>query len=144
MLKEFRDFIMRGNVLELAVAVIVAGAFGSVVTSFTNDVLMPPIGLALGNVDFTYLTITLKGAEVDAAGAVIAEAVELRYGQFIQTVIDFLIIAFIIFMLVRTYNRLSAVGKKEEPAPEPEGPPAPTSEELLAEIRDLLRQQNKG
>lgn len=138
MLKEFRDFIMKGNVLELAVAVIIAGAFGSVVKSFTNDVVMPPIGLAVGGVDFTELAIPLQAAEVNDAGEVVKEAVQLRYGAFLQTVIDFLIIAFVIFMLVRTYNRIKDRNKVEE-APAP--PPGPTQEELLAEIRDLLKNQ---
>lgn len=136
MLKEFKDFIMRGNVLELAVAVIIAGAFGAVVASFTNDVIMPPIGLALGGVDFSQLAITLKDAQLDETGAVAVEAVQLRYGAFIQKVIDFVIIAFVIFMLVRTYNNMQ---KKKEEAPAP--PPGPSAEDLLAEIRDLLKKQ---
>lgn len=136
MLKEFKDFIMRGNVLELAVAVIIAGAFGAVVASFTNDVIMPPIGLALGGVDFSDLAITLSAAQVNDVGEVLKEAVQIRYGAFIQKVIDFVIIAFIIFMLVRTYNNMQ---KKEEEAPAP--PPGPSAEDLLAEIRDLLKKQ---
>jgi large conductance mechanosensitive channel len=136
MLKEFRDFIMRGNVLELAVAVIIAGAFGAVVTSFTKDVIMPPIGLALGGVDFTELAITLQEAELAADGVVAVESVQIRYGIFIQRIIDFIIIAFIIFMLIRTYNKMKDRNKKEE-APAP--PPGPTAEDLLADIRDLLR-----
>ncbi len=138
MWKEFKAFIMKGNVLELAVAVIIAGAFGAVVASFTNDVIMPPIGLALGGVDFTELAITLQAAEMNDAGEVVKEAVQIRYGAFIQKVIDFLIIAFIIFMLVRTYNKMQRK-KEEEPAPAP--PPGPTAEDLLAEIRDLLKKQ---
>ncbi|MCB0557992.1 MAG: large-conductance mechanosensitive channel protein MscL [Lewinellaceae bacterium] len=136
MLKEFKDFIMRGNVLELAVAVIIAGAFGAVVASFTNDVIMPPIGLALGGVDFSDLAITLAGAQMNDAGEVVKEAVQIRYGAFLQKVIDFVIIAFVIFMLVRTYNNMQ---KKEEEAPAP--PPGPSAEDLLAEIRDLLKRQ---
>lgn len=135
MWKEFKAFIMKGNVLELAVAVIIAGAFGAIVTSFTNDVIMPPIGLALGGVDFSELAITLQEAVTDAEGTVTTEAVELRYGAFIQKVIDFLIIAFIIFMIVRTYNQLTA--KEEEAAPPP--PPGPSEIDLLKEIRDLLK-----
>jgi large conductance mechanosensitive channel len=142
MLKEFRDFIMRGNVLELAVAVIIAGAFGAIVTSFTNDVIMPPVGLALGNVDFSDLAVTLQAAEMNDAGEVVKEAVQIRYGKFIQKVIDFLIIGFIIFMLVRTYNKIQERTKKEEEAAAPAPPPGPTSEELLTEIRDLLKQQS--
>ena len=141
MWKEFKAFIMKGNVLELAVAVIIAGAFGAVVASFTNDVIMPPIGLALGGVDFSDLAITLAGAEMNDAGEVVKEAVQIRYGAFIQKVIDFLIIAFVIFMIVRTYNKVQAMKKKEEESAAPAPPPGPTAEELLAEIRDLLKKQ---
>lgn len=135
MLKEFKEFIMKGNVLDLAVAVIIAGAFGKIVTSFINDVLMPPIGLALGGVDFADLMFVLKEASVDAAGNEVA-AVAVRYGAFINTIISFLIIAFVIFLIVKSYN--NSLRKKEEPAPEPE-PAGPTQEELLTEIRDLLK-----
>jgi large conductance mechanosensitive channel len=135
MLKEFKAFIMRGNVLELAVAVIVAGAFGAVVTSFTNDVIMPPIGMALGGVDFSELALTLQAAELNDAGEVVKEAVEIRWGKFVQSIIDFVIIAFIIFMLIRTYNKMNA----PDPEPEPEAPAGPSAEDLLAEIRDLLK-----
>ncbi|MBR9922737.1 MAG: large-conductance mechanosensitive channel protein MscL [Bacteroidetes bacterium] len=135
MWKEFKSFIMKGNVLELAVAVIVAGAFGAIVSSFTNDVIMPPLGMLLGGVDFSDLAITLQEAVVGAEGEVVSDAVQIRYGIFIQKIIDFLIIAFAIFMLLRTYKRMQ---KKKEEAPA--APPAPTAEEkLLAEIRDLLK-----
>ncbi|MBK7406782.1 MAG: large-conductance mechanosensitive channel protein MscL [Saprospirales bacterium] len=135
MLKEFKAFIMRGNVLELAVAVIVAGAFGTVVASFTNDIILPPLGLLLGGVDFSQLAVNLQAAEVGADGAVVKEAVDLRYGMFIQTIINFLIIAFAIFMVMKAYNNMQ---KKEEAAPA--APPAPSAQEqLLAEIRDLLK-----
>ena len=117
---------MKGNVLELAVAVIIAGAFGAVVTSFTNDILMPPIGMALGGVDFTDLQYVLKPAEGDA------EAVAIKWGQFVKFIIDFLIIAFVLFMIVRTYN------KAQGPAPE-EAPAGPSDNDLLSEIRDLLK-----
>lgn len=133
---------MRGNVLELAVAVIIAGAFGAIVSSFTNDVIMPPIGLALGGVDFTNLAVTLQAAEMNDAGEVVKEAVQIRYGVFIQKVIDFLIIAFIIFMLIRTYKKVQERAKKKEEEAAPAPPPGPTSEELLTEIRDLLKQQS--
>ena len=135
MLKEFKAFIMKGSLLDLAVAVILAGAFGAVVTSFTNDVVMPPIGLALGGVDFKDLALTLQQAELDGSGAVVKEAVLLRYGAFLQTLINFLIISFVIFLVVKAYNKLSA--KKEEEA----APAGPTSEQLLGEIRDLLKKQ---
>ena len=135
MLKEFRDFIMKGNVLELAVAVIIAGAFGAIVTSLTNDVIMPPIGMALGGVDFSDLAITLQEPVLNGE-EVVTEGVFIRYGAFIQTVINFLIIAFIIFMLVRSYNKMTA-----EPAPEPAPAPdpGPTEKDILIEIRDALR-----
>ncbi|MEL6142129.1 MAG: large-conductance mechanosensitive channel protein MscL [Bacteroidota bacterium] len=131
MIKEFKEFIMRGNVLELAVAVIIAGAFGTVVTSFTNDVIMPPIGYMMGGVDFTELKYVLS-PEVVTDGQVTKAEAAIRYGKFIQHIIDFIIIAFIIFMIVRTYNRMNA--KPEEPAPDP----GPSETDLLAEIRDLL------
>lgn len=140
MLKEFKAFIMRGNVLELAVAVIIAGAFGAIVTSFTKDVIMPPIGLLLGGVDFTNLAFTLSAAEMNDAGEVVKEAVQIRYGVFIQKIIDFVIIAFAIFMLLRTYNKMQERNKKEEEAA-PAPPPGPSAEDLLAEIRDLLKKQ---
>ncbi|HHJ51152.1 MAG TPA: large-conductance mechanosensitive channel protein MscL [Phaeodactylibacter sp.] len=135
MLKEFKAFILKGNVLELAVAVIIAGAFGAIVTSFTKDVLMPPIGMLLGGVDFSQLAVVLQPAEMGADGEVVKEAVLLRYGVFIQKIIDFIIIAFAIFMLIKAYERTQ---KKEEEAPA--APPEPSAEEkLLAEIRDLLK-----
>ncbi|MEM6644021.1 MAG: large-conductance mechanosensitive channel protein MscL [Bacteroidota bacterium] len=129
MLKEFKQFIMKGNILDLAVAVIIGAAFKAIVTSFVNDVLMPPIGMALGGVDFKDLVYVLQ----EAVGE--AEAVTVRYGAFIQTIIDFLIIAFVIFMVIKGYNSMQ---KKKEEAPA--APPAPSNEEvLLGEIRDLLK-----
>ena len=130
MMSEFKSFAMRGNVVDMAVGIVIGGAFGKIVSSFVADVLMPPIGLLLGNVDFSDLAVTLKAA---AEGV---EAVTLRYGVFIQTVIDFVIIAFAIFMVVKAMNTLK---KKEEAAPPP-APPEPSKEEvLLTEIRDALR-----
>jgi len=134
MWSEFKAFIMKGDVLGLATAVIVAGAFGAIVGSFTNDIIMPPIGILLGGVDFSDLVLTLQAAETDAAGAVVKEAVVIRYGAFIQTIINFLIISFAIFMLIRSYNKLNPP-KEEAPAP----PAGPSAEDLLAEIRDLLK-----
>jgi large conductance mechanosensitive channel len=134
MWSDFKAFILRGNVLELAVAVIVAGAFGGIVTSFTNDIIMPPLGILLGGVDFSDLALTLQAAEVDAAGATVKEAVQIRYGAFIQTIVNFLIIAFAIFMLLKAYEKT----KKPE-APAPAAPAGPSAEDLLAEIRDLLK-----
>ena len=131
MLKEFRDFISKGNVLDLAVAVIIGAAFGKIVTSFVNDILMPPIGILMGGVDFKDLTVVLK----NAVGEV--PAVTLNYGMFIQNVIDFLIIALCVFLVVKVANNLS---KKKEEAPA--APPAPTKDqELLTEIRDLLKER---
>ena len=137
MLKEFRDFVMRGNVLDLAVAVIIAAAFGKIISSFVSDVLMPPIGLLLGGVDFSDLQYVLQEAVMEN-GELVSDAVAIRYGVFIQYIIDFLIVAFVIFMIVRSYNRLKK--KEEEPAPEP--PAGPTQEELLSEIRDLLKKSD--
>ena len=135
MISEFKDFAMRGNVVDMAVGIVIGGAFGKIVSSFVADVLMPPIGLILGGVDFSDLAVTLK----DAADG--AEAVLLKYGVFIQTVVDFLIIAFAIFLVVKAMN---SVMKKEEEAPaEPPAPPEPSAEEkLLTEIRDALRSQS--
>jgi large conductance mechanosensitive channel len=131
MIKEFRDFAMRGNVVDMAVGIVIGAAFGKIVTSFVNDVLMPPIGVMLGGVDFRDLSMTLKAASGDVA------AVTLNYGSFIQTVVDFVIIAFAIFMVIKAMNSLK---KKEEAAPAE--PPKPSAEEvLLAEIRDLLKQR---
>ena len=130
MMSEFKSFAMRGNVVDMAVGIVIGGAFGKIVSSFVADVLMPPIGLLLGNVDFSDLAVTLRAA---AEGA---EAVTVRYGVFIQTVVDFVIIAFAIFMVVKAMN---SVMKKEEEAPPP-APPEPSKEEvLLTEIRDALR-----
>lgn len=131
MIKEFREFAMRGNVVDMAVGIVIGAAFGKIVSSFVNDVLMPPLGLALGGVDFSDLAVTLKEASGEVA------AVTLNYGSFIQTVVDFLIIAFAIFMVIKAMNSLK---KKEEEAPA--APPKPSAEEtLLAEIRDLLKEK---
>lgn len=132
--KDFRAFLMKGDIVNLATAVIVGGAFGKIVTSFTNDVLMPPIGLALGGTDFTELKLILKEATTNAAGEAV-EAVAINYGSFIQTVIDFVIIGFCIFMVLKAYEKTQK--KKDEPAPVT----GPSQVELLAEIRDLLKKQ---
>ena len=129
MMTEFRDFAMRGNVVDMAVGIVIGGAFGKIVSSFVNDVLMPPIGMALGGVDFSDLAMTLKEAVGETA------AVTLNYGSFIQTVVDFIIIAFAIFMVIKAMNSMK---KKEEE--KPASPPKPSAEEtLLVEIRDLLK-----
>ena len=115
MLKEFREFAMRGNVLDLAIGVIIGGAFGKIVTSFVNDIIMPPIGLALGKVDFSNLFVNLSGGNfATLADAQTAGAVTLNYGAFLNTVIDFIIVAFVIFLLIRQINKLQ---KPAEPAP---------------------------
>jgi large conductance mechanosensitive channel len=136
MLKEFKEFAMRGNVVDMAVGIVIGGAFGKIVASFVADVIMPPLGLLIGGVDFTQLKITLKDAVIDSAGAVTTEAVAINYGTFAQTAVDFIIIAFAIFMVIKAMNSMK---KKEEAAPPPP-PPGPSKEEvLLTEIRDLLK-----
>ena len=135
MIKEFKEFAMRGNVVDMAVGVIIGGAFGKITTSLVNDVLMPPLGLAMGGIDFKDKAITIKAAVVDAAGVVTAPAVSINYGLFINTVIDFLIVAFALFMVIKAMNQLK---KKEAAAPAaPAAPPADIA--LLTEIRDLLK-----
>ena len=129
MIKEFKDFAMRGNVIDMAVGIVIGGAFGKIISSLVQDVLMPPIGVLLGGVDFSKMGIVVKEATETT------EAVVLKYGVFLNTVIEFLIIAFSIFMVVKAMNSLK---KKEEAAPA--APPAPSKEEiLLTEIRDLLK-----
>jgi large conductance mechanosensitive channel len=136
MLKEFKDFAMRGNVVDMAVGIIIGGAFGKIVTSLVNDVIMPPIGMLVGNVDFSQLFINLGGtAYATLAEAQEAGAATINYGVFLQTIFDFLIVAFAIFMVIKQMNRLK---KKEVEAPA--APPKPTKDqELLTEIRDLLK-----
>ena len=127
-LREFKEFAMRGNVMDLAVGVIVGGAFSSITTSLINDILMPVIGIFVSEASFADLTVTVGSAVV-------------AYGNFIQAVINFLIMAFVVFCMVKGINRLS---RKKEEAPPPPPPPAPSQEEkLLMEIRDLLREQRK-
>ena len=151
--QEFKAFALKGNVMDMAVGVIIGGAFGKIVTSLVNDILMPPIGMLLGNVDFKDLKVNLAAVK-DAAvsvvneGAAPSEPVYWNYGAFIQQCIDFAILAFCVFLLVKLMNKLSNLKKKEEeaapapaPAPAPE-PPKPSNEEvLLAEIRDLLKEK---
>ena len=135
-IKEFKEFAMKGNVMDMAVGVIIGGAFGKIVTSLVNDVIMPVVSLATGGIDFTNLFVNLSDdvkyktlAEAQEAGASV-----FAYGAFIQNIIDFIIIAFCIFMMIKAMNKMK---KKEEPAPE--APKGPTQEELLAEIRDLMK-----
>ncbi len=140
MLKEFKEFAVKGNVIDLAVGVIIGGAFGKIVASFVNDVVMPPIGLLLGGMDFKDLKIYLKEEVLNDAGEVAIDAVTLNYGMFIQNVIDFAIIAFVIFLAIKGINRMK---RKEEDVPAAPAPPAEPSksEVLLEEIRDLLKKK---
>jgi large conductance mechanosensitive channel len=129
MMSEFKEFAMRGNVVDMAVGIIIGAAFGKIVSSFVSDVIMPPIGVLIGGVDFTNLAVVIKEASGEA------EAVTIKYGAFLQTVFDFIIVAFAIFMAIKVMNSLK---KKEEEAPEK--PAEPSKEEvLLTEIRDALR-----
>jgi large conductance mechanosensitive channel len=136
MFKEFRDFAMRGNVIDLAVGIIIGAAFTGIVSSLVNDILMPPIGFIMGGIDFSNFFITLSGPDMETLKAAKdAGAATINYGVFLNTVINFLIVAFAIFMLVKQINRFK---RKEEATPS--APPAPSeSEKLLAEIRDLLK-----
>lgn len=130
MMNEFKTFAMRGNVVDMAVGIIIGGAFGKIISSIVADVIMPPIGLLLGGINFSDLTITLKEAVGGAA------AITINYGKCIQTVVDFVIIAFVIFMLIKGMNRMK---KNEETAP---AAPSPSKEEtLLTEIRDILNKK---
>ncbi len=136
MLSEFKDFAMRGSVIDLAVGVVIGGAFGKIVSALVDKIIMPPIGLLIGGVDFSKWAITLKEASVDAAGQAVP-AVTLGIGDFLNTLIQFILIAFAIFIAIKAINRLH---KKAEEAPA--APPAPTADQqLLTEIRDLLKQR---
>lgn len=135
---EFKEFAMKGNVVDMAIGVVIGGAFGKITTSLVNDVIMPLISRVTGGVDFSAWKWVLKAAEVDETGAETAAEIAVNYGSFIAVVLDFLIIALVLFMVVKAINKLRTIGKKpEEPAEDEE--PAPTSEELLTEIRDLLK-----
>jgi large conductance mechanosensitive channel len=137
MLKEFKEFAMKGNVLDMAIGVIIGGAFGKIVSSLVSDVLMPPIGLLTGGVDFSSLFLNLSGTpQASLAAAKAAGAPTINYGVFLQATFDFIIVAFVIFLLVKQMNRL----KKEAPPAPPAPPAGPTTEEkLLMEIRDALK-----
>lgn len=136
MLKEFRDFIMTGNVIDLAVAVLLAGAVGLVVNGFVNDIMMPFVGYFTGGMDFSDLKFVLSEAVLDADGKVATPESAIRYGAWINSIINLIIVGFVLFVIVKSYNKVRT--KKEAPAPEPKGP---TQEELLAEIRDLLKKK---
>jgi large conductance mechanosensitive channel len=134
MLKEFKNFIMTGNVIDLAVAVILAGAVGLVVNGFVNDIMMPIVGYFAGGMDFADMKYILSEAVVAADGSVEKPESAIRYGSWINSIINLIIVGFVLFMIVKSYNKTK---KKEEPAPE--APKGPTQEELLGEIRDLLK-----
>ena len=138
--EEFKTFAMRGNVIDMAVGVVIGGAFGKITTSIVNDIIMPLISMLTGGINFSDWKWVLKEAVLDAEGAVTTAEVAVNFGNTIAIILDFIIIAFAVFCMVKGLNSLHR--KKEEPAPEPEAepaPPAPTTEELLAEIRDLLK-----
>ena len=144
--EEFKTFAMRGNVIDMAVGVVIGGAFGKITTSIVNDIIMPLISMITGGINFSEWKWVLKEAVLDAEGAVASAEVAVNFGNTIAIILDFIIIAFAVFCMVKALNSLHR--KKEEPAPaaEPEPdpvPPAPTTEELLAEIRDLLKAQKE-
>ncbi|MDR1974641.1 MAG: large-conductance mechanosensitive channel protein MscL [Bacteroidales bacterium] len=146
-LTQFKEFAMRGNVIDMAVGIIIGGAFGKIVSSIVTDIIMPPVGLLIGNMDFSKMKWVMKEA-VEESGKIITPEVTLNYGEFINTIINFIIIAFSIFIVIRTINKVEERAKhliegdtnKDEATP----PPPPTNEEvLLTEIRDLLKEQKK-
>lgn len=136
-IKEFKEFAMRGNVIDMAVGVVVGGAFGKIVSSLVNDIIMPGVGVLTGGVNFSDYKFVIQKGVTDGT-EIITPEVAITWGSFVQTIIDFLIIAFCIFLAIKTINRFK---KAEEPAPA--APAAPTQEELLTEIRDLLKEQAK-
>jgi len=139
--KEFREFIMRGNVLDLAVGVIIATAFGKITTSLVNDVFMPFVGWLIGDIDLSQLNLTLREAEM-AGGEVVREAVTVGIGTFLATIIDFVLIALIIFLVVKAINKARKMAEKkdsEKEAEAPKEPPKPTTEELLAQILEEIK-----
>lgn len=141
-LKEFKEFAVKGNVMDMAVGVIIGGAFGKIVTSVVNDIIMPPVGLLIGGVDFSDMKLTMKEAVLNAAGEVVTPAVTWNYGAFIQQVVDFAILAFCVFILVKAINSLNKKKEAPAPAPAPVPEPKPSKEELLlTEIRDLLKER---
>ncbi len=148
--KDFKAFISKGNILDMAVGVVIGGAFSKIVSSLVNDIIMPPIGKLLGDMNFTELKLVLSNEELNEAGEVVKEAVTLNYGTFIQTVIDFLIVAFCIFVMLRAIvksrQKLEALTKKDEPKAEeqPKEPEVPEDILLLREIRDSLKKEENS
>lgn len=139
-LQEFKEFAMKGNVIDLAVGVVIGGAFGKIVSSLVSDLIMPPIGLITGGLNFTDLKLVLRPETVDAAGKTLP-AVTLNYGNFIQTSVDFLLVAFSIFLVIQGMNKLRRF-KKAEAEAQPAAPPEPSEDvKLLSEIRDILKQR---
>lgn len=137
-LNEFKQFAMRGNVLDMAVGVIIGGAFGKIVSSVVDDIIMPPIGWLIGGVNFSDLKVTLPSVEVIAGEKL--QAATINYGNFLQTTLNFLIVAFCVFMLIKVVNKVTAK-KEEKPAETPKAPKPTQEEKLLTEIRDLLKEQ---
>ena len=137
-IQEFKDFAMKGNVLDMAIGVVVGGAFGKIVTSLVNDIIMPGVGVLTGGLNFTDYKFVIQKGVTDGT-EVITPEVAITWGSFVQTVVDFLIIAFCIFLAVKAINQLKR--KTEQPAPA--APAGPTQEELLTQIRDLLKEQNR-
>lgn len=138
-LNEFKQFAMRGNVLDMAVGVIIGGAFGKIVSSVVDDIIMPPIGWLIGGVNFSDLKVTLPAVEM--IGGEELQAATINYGNFLQTTLDFLIVAFCVFMLIKVVNKVTAKKQEEKPAEAPKAPEPTPEEKLLTEIRDLLKDQ---
>ena len=136
--KEFKEFAMRGNVLDMAIGVVIGGAFGKITTSIVNDIIMPLISMITGGIDFTAWKWVLKDA-VKEAGEIVTPEVAVNFGSLVAVILDFIIVAFAMFLVVKGMNKLSSLKKKEEEAAAPEEPAGPTTEELLGEIRDLLK-----
>lgn len=136
--KEFKEFAMRGNVLDMAIGVVIGAAFGKITTSIVNDIIMPLISMITGGLDFTAWKWVLKEAVMDA-GEIVTPEVAVNFGSLISVIVDFIIVAFAMFLVVKGMNKLTSLKKKEEEAAAPEEPAGPTTEELLGEIRDLLK-----
>lgn len=141
-LEEFKTFAMRGNVVDMAVGIILGGAFGKIVSSMVSDLIMPGVGLLVGGVNFTNLRLVLKKAVTNAKGEVVEPAVSINYGNFIQVTVDFIIISFAIFLLVKGINALSQL-KEKEAQENPSAPEVPENIKLLTQIRDLLKRQEE-